>query len=201
MINGIHLFAASSLSQSWPWYLTRASGFIAAGLLILLLISGITSFTGHYFKFMEPLKAWANHRAIGIAFAVTALIHILSLLFDKFVSFDLVELFVPFASDYQRISVGNVAVGSLAMALGIFSLYMVGLIIYTSLTKTINTRPRLWKNTHYLSYGIMIFIFFHAIMIGTDLQQGIWRISWIILNVVVLGFMLFRIRRAGSLSR
>ena len=58
----------SRSSVTWPWYITRAAGIIAVVLLILLILSGIGQITGFTFRFLEPLNAWAVHRAIGIAF-------------------------------------------------------------------------------------------------------------------------------------
>lgn len=193
--------ATARLLSSWPWYLTRASGFLSVLLLVLLLMTGISSFTGHQYKFMAPLKAWANHRTLGIAFSISVSVHILSLLFDKFISFNIFEVFVPFVSHYKHAHVLGLAVGSLGVALGVISLYLVVAIIYTSLSKIISTKPSFWKVTHYLSYLVIILIFFHSIMIGTDLRKGIWRASWIVINVVLVGLVCLRLRRVGALKR
>ncbi|MEP7204901.1 MAG: hypothetical protein ABI716_01770, partial [Candidatus Saccharibacteria bacterium] len=55
---------AQRARSSWPRYLTRDSGLIAADLLVLLMLSGIGLVTGLTFKMVEPLKAWAVHRAL-----------------------------------------------------------------------------------------------------------------------------------------
>ncbi len=186
--------------HTWPWYLTRSSGLVAAISLVLLMVTGITMFIGYEFKFMQPLKAWANHRTLGIVFSVSVAVHVLSLLFDKYISFNIPQVLVPFVSDYKRTQLLGLAVGSLGVALGVISLYLVIAIVYTSLTKTMTKRPALWKWTHYLSYLVILFIFFHSIMIGTDLKNGLWRWSWIIANVVILVLVGLRLRRVGSLN-
>lgn len=199
----MHNFAvdvSSRLSLSWPWYVTRASGLVAAVLLVVLMITGISVFTGYQFKFMEPIRAWANHRTLGIAFAVAVGVHILSLLFDKYISFNIVQVFVPFASQYKHIKLLNISVGSLGVALGVLSLYMVIAIVLTSLTSIMSGSPRLWKWTHLLSYLVILAIFFHSIMIGTDLRNGIWRWTWIVANIVIMGFVVLRLRSTGSLD-
>jgi methionine sulfoxide reductase heme-binding subunit len=185
--------------HTWPWYLTRASGIIASISLVLLMITGITMFIGYEFKFMQPLKAWANHRTLGIVFSVSVAVHVLSLLFDKFISFNVVQILVPFTSDYKKMHLWGLAVGSIGVALGVFSLYLVIAIVYTSLTKNMTHRPTLWRWTHYLSYAVMLLIFFHSIMIGTDLKNGLWRWSWIVANVIILVLVGMRLRRVGSL--
>lgn len=191
---------AGRLTSSWPWYVTRASGLIAAALLVVLMITGISVFTGYEFKFMEPLKAWANHRTLGIAFAIAVAVHVLSLLFDKFISFNIVQVLVPFASQYKHIKLLGISVGSFGVALGVISLYLVTAIVLTSITSIMSGSPKLWKWTHLLSYLVILAIFFHSIMIGTDLRKGLWRWTWIAVNIVILGFVVMRLRRTGSLD-
>ena len=43
------------VSASWPWYIIRGAGFVAAGLLILLMLSGIGQVTGITYRFIEPV--------------------------------------------------------------------------------------------------------------------------------------------------
>lgn len=63
------------VQTSWPWYLTRAAGIVAAVSLIILMLSGIGQITGNTFRFLDPLTAWATHRALGIVFGVSVLVH------------------------------------------------------------------------------------------------------------------------------
>ncbi|PIZ62715.1 hypothetical protein COY17_01900, partial [Candidatus Saccharibacteria bacterium CG_4_10_14_0_2_um_filter_52_9] len=37
--------------SSWPWYLVRGSGMVAAAALVILLLSGIGQVTGYTFRF------------------------------------------------------------------------------------------------------------------------------------------------------
>ena len=188
------------ITTSWPWYLTRASGLVAAGLLILLMITGISMFTGYQFKIMEPLKSWTNHRTLGIAFSIAASVHVLSLLFDKYITFTIVQVFVPFTSQYKHVHIGSIGIGSFGVALGVISMYLVVAIVITSINRIMTKRQTVWRWTHYLSYLVIGFIFLHSIMIGTDLKNGLWRWVWVGLNVVILGFIGLRLRRTGSLS-
>ncbi len=183
--------------QSWPWYITRAAGIVAAISLIALMLSGIGLITGLTFKFLEPLTAWATHRAIAMAFGVSVVIHIVALLFDKFVPFTIAQALIPYASQYRTVTIAGHHLGSLYVALGIFAVYGILAIILTSLL-WIDKRPRIWKLFHFLSYLVMIFVFFHALYLGTDLAHGIFRILWIIFGVAVAIAIIYRLRRAGS---
>lgn len=191
----------SSLMTAWPWYVSRASGILASILLIMLLVTGIGAFTGYSFKYLEPLKAWANHRVLGIAFTISILVHIVSIYFDSYVNFGLSQLLIPFVSTYKSIVLGGVAIGSLGVALGIISLYLVIAIMFTSLTKIIDKNKRAWKTTHYLSYILIVATLFHSIMIGTDFKSVLLRSIWIGSNLLILGILIsIRLKRRGSLN-
>jgi predicted ferric reductase len=182
---------------SWPWYLTRVSGLVAAVSLILLMLSGVGLITGHTFSFFEPITAWASHRALGITFAVSVLLHVGALYFDNFVPFSITSLLVPFASQYKQIQLFGFSVGSLYVALGVVSLYITAAITLTSLL-WIEKKPKLWKLTHLLSYLAMIFVFVHALYLGTDLSSGILRWAWIGLAVAVMYASIARAWRAKT---
>ena len=189
------------LQTTWPWYATRASGIVALVLVVLLMITGISSFTGHQFRFMSPIKAWANHRTLGIALSIAVAVHVVSILFDTYIKFSITEVLVPFVSTYKRTNLLGISVGSLGVALGIFGLYTLGAVVYTSLTKTRTTKPAFWKNVHYLTYALVLFVFFHSLMIGTDFKQLWERVLWISVHLLVLGFVALRLTRTGSLKR
>lgn len=182
---------------SWPWYLSRASGLIAAITLIILMLSGIGQITGYTFKFLDPLTSWASHRALGIACGVAVLVHVFSLLFDKFIKFNLLELLVPWLSKYQPVTLFGWHVGSLYIALGVLSLYLIVIIIFTSLV-WVEKKPYLWKLIHLLSYMLIFFIFIHALYLGTDLTHGVLRWLWIAAGLGILVASLQRLWRAKT---
>ncbi len=185
---------ATRAKLSWPWYITRAAGFVAAGSLALLMLSGVGFITGTSFKFLEPLTAWATHKSIAYVFAVSGAIHVIALLFDKYVPFTVAQALVPFLSHYREVSFAGYHLGSLYVALGVFSMYFVIAIILTSIL-WVDKKPHTWKLFHFLAYLTMIFVFFHALYLGTDLMHGIFRILWIIIGVAVAVAIVYRLRR------
>lgn len=183
--------------SSWPWYITRAAGFVAAISLVLLMLSGIGFITGATFHFLEPLTAWATHKAIAYVFGVSVFIHVVALLFDTYVPFTIAQALVPFLSNYHNISFENYHIGSLYVALGVIAMYFVLAIILTSIL-WIDKKPHTWKLFHFLAYLTMIFVFFHALYLGTDLTHGIFRILWIAFGVGVTIAILYRLRRRAK---
>jgi DMSO/TMAO reductase YedYZ heme-binding membrane subunit len=197
MTASITIFAASAsqlshrATSSWTWYIVRASGFISLGLLFLSILMGIGFVTGWTYRVFEPVKAWAIHRALGIALIFSVLTHVTFILLDHFVPFTIFQVLVPFTSSYQPLFVG----------FGILAAYCLSLILLTSLTRLIDTKKTLWKWTHYLSYIAIALIFFHALYSGTDFKHGIIHWSWIILGMVLLLYGIPRLFRIGATKR
>lgn len=181
--------------HSWPWYLVRASGLVAAAALVLLMLSGIGQITGYTYSLLEPLTAWATHRALGIVFGISVIIHVGGLLFDHFLPFTVLELLVPWMSDYKPVTIAGFQLGSLYVALGVLALYLTAAIVISSLL-IINKQPRYWKLIHLLSYLTMLFVFIHALYIGTDVATGWPRVIWIGLAVSIAALAINRSRRA-----
>jgi hypothetical protein len=183
---------------SWPWYVTRASGIVAAIALFILMLSGIGLVGGSAFRFLEPLTAWASHRALGITFGISVLIHMSALLFDHFVPFSVLDLFVPWLSNYKPIDIAGFHLGSLFVALGVLAFYGVALIIITSLV-WIDKKPHTWKIMHLLSYIVLLFVFIHALYLGTDLAGGVVRLAWLAIGLVTALAVLYRLWRAKTI--
>lgn len=185
--------------NSWPWYVTRASGLVAVFLLFVLMLSGIGLITGHTFGFLEPLTAWASHRALGIACFVAILVHMFALLFDHFISFNFLSILVPFASDLKPVTIFGVNFGSLYVSLGILAFYLMIAVVLTSLF-WIDKKVVIWKFVHYASYAVMAMVFVHASFLGTDLNHGIIMWIWFIGAAALIWAIGVRLQRAKSLD-
>ncbi|MBW4061977.1 ferric reductase-like transmembrane domain-containing protein [Candidatus Saccharibacteria bacterium] len=196
------LFAATSVAtrvaQAWPWYVVRAAGFIAVGLLILLIISGIAQVTGLMYRFFEPVKAWAIHKALGYALALAVMVHVGFLLIDTYLPFSLSQALIPFVSGYKPVSIAGVQV-SLWVAAGIVGLYGLAIILVTSWL-LIDRQRKLWKGFHYLSYAVMALIFVHALYLGSDLRYGTFRSAWLAIGGLIILAIGTRLWRAGLLK-
>ncbi|MCA9325570.1 ferric reductase-like transmembrane domain-containing protein [Candidatus Saccharibacteria bacterium] len=185
----------SRAGSSWPWYVARASGLVAALALVILMISGIGQISGMTFRLLDPLTAWASHRALGITFGIAVLVHMISLLFDHFVQFNIWQILIPWLSDYQPVTLLGFQLGSLYVALGVLAFYLTLVIIVTSLI-WVERKPHTWKLIHLLSYLTIAFVFVHALYLGTDLTHGVYRLLWIMFNVGILGLAITRSWRA-----
>ena len=188
---------SSRAKGSWSWYVARASGLVAAAALVILMVSGVGQVTGFTYKFLEPLTAWATHRALGITFGIAVLVHMFSLLFDHFVPFNIFQIFIPWLSHYKPAIVAGIRLGSLWVALGVLAFYIIAIVIITSLV-WVDKKPYTWKILHLLSYLAMLFVFVHALYLGSDLAHGFMRLLWVVLGFGVVLTTLHRLWRAKT---
>lgn len=158
--------------QVW-WYLARASGMVAAVLLVLSLVWGVLLST----RALKPLDrpAWLREMhswLSGLAVVATAL-HLVGLVADNYVHFGWSEILVPMASDWRP--------G--AVALGVVALYLLVLIEVTSLLmKRIPTRW--WRLVHMTSYVLVWIAILHAGLAGTDASNRVYQFVALLLTIL-----------------
>ncbi|MBI3244719.1 MAG: ferric reductase-like transmembrane domain-containing protein [Chloroflexi bacterium] len=140
------------------WYLSRASGVVAYGLLWLSMIFGLTLTN-------KMARVWPGgptmfdlHQHASLLGLAFALFHGLILMGDHYINYSLAQVLVPFSSaGYRPIWVGLGQVGFYLMGL-------VGLSFYAR--KAMGNR--LWRLIHFLSFGMFLLALAHGMMSGTD---------------------------------
>lgn len=140
-----------------PWYLVRTAGIASYVLMFLVVALGIGMSSGLAYDLAPPVKAWNIHRYLSISLGFTLLVHVISLLFDHFVSFNLIGILIPFMSGYKPAFVG----------LGIISLYLLLLIMLSSLFFRLRY-SFIWRFLHWAVYPMFVFSLIHGIYTGTD---------------------------------
>jgi DMSO/TMAO reductase YedYZ heme-binding membrane subunit len=167
-------------SQAW-WYVARASGYVAWGLLTasvdggLLLASKVTK--------RRPRPAWLLdlHRFLAGGAVVFTGFHLAGLIADSYVHFGAADVLVPFASSWKP---GPVA-------LGVVSLYLLATIEVTSLLMRRLPR-RLWKGIHLTSYALFWAATFHMVTAGRDASNPVARVVSLAAMLVVVFLTLVR---------
>lgn len=192
-----HLVAVtnSSLTVTWTWFVIRAAGLTAMALLVSVVLMGIGMVTGLTYRFVEPLRAWAIHRAMSFALMAAVAVHVGFLLIDKFAPYTLANILVPFSVHYEHSSFFGLHAGSLYNAAGIVAMYLLLLVLISSLV-IIESRKRTWRWLHFLSYVLMGLLFFHALFLGTDFRGGILRTVWIGVGALLVIGLGMRLRRS-----
>ena len=170
------------MSEQFWWYVTRASGMVAAVLLVLTLIWGLLITT----KLIDRrgLPAWLTdlHRYLGGLSVVFIGVHLAALVFDSYLVFSWSDLFVPFASSWKA--------GPVAWGVGAFW----GLVVVegTSLLQR-RMKRSVWRGLHFLSYPVALMTAIHAVQAGTDAGNVVFRAVSIGLILVLSALTLFRI--------
>ncbi|HVV66924.1 MAG TPA: ferric reductase-like transmembrane domain-containing protein [Candidatus Saccharimonadales bacterium] len=207
MISSLPFFASSTVQiatqrveTSWEWYVIRAAGFVAAGLLLLLMISGIGQVTGLTYRLIEPVKAWMIHKAMALALCAAIFIHVFFLVVDHFIIFSIPQVAVPFLSHYNNgTTFMGLALGNLAVTFGILAMYGIVIIVLSSLG-WIDTHKKIWRWLHYTGYAVILLVFLHGIFIGSDLKYGTFRLLWVLAGLILVLAIISRLRYAGSLK-
>ena len=144
------------------WYAARASGVAAYVVLSLVVSLGLTLGGKAQHRRWPRFSVEEIHRFGGLLVGSLIGIHVLTIAADSFLPFSLVQLLVPFTSNYRPIWTGlGIAAAELLLALAITNHY----------------RRRMpyafWRKAHYLNFAVWALASIHGLMSGTD-RGAVW---------------------------
>ena len=141
------------------WYLARSAGLLAWSLVTASVVWGLLLSSKASAAGKRPRPAWVLdlHRYLGGLATVFVGVHVVALIADSYVHFDIVSALVPFASQWRP---GAVAWG----VVGFWFLLAVEL---TSLARRRLPR-RAWRLVHGASFPLFIVATIHGFTAGTD---------------------------------
>jgi predicted ferric reductase len=145
------------------WFLSRATAFVALGLLWLSMVLGlgITNKMAHIWP--GGPTAFALHEYTSILGLAFVLFHALFLLGDHYINFNLLQLLVPFSTQaYHPFWVG----------LGQTGFYL-SLIVTLSFYIRKKIGQKVWRSLHYITFFSYAGALIHSLAIGTD-TGAIW---------------------------
>ena len=179
------------MSEHLWWYVARASGLVAWGLLTASMLWGFLTATKILGRRPRPSWVLDLHRFFGGLAVIFVGVHLVGLMLDSYVEFSLPDLFVPFVADWRP----------LAMAWGITAFYLLVAVELTSLLKK-RMALKTWRWIHWLSYPLFALATVHMIQAGTDTRNPALIITMAIGISEVAFLLLVRltVRRPGSLS-
>lgn len=181
------------MTDEFTWYLARASGLVAWLLLAVALVWGLLLSS----RLLErrPSPAWLLdlHRHLGALTLVLTAVHLGAIWVDDFVEYSLVEIFVPLASDLERLPV----------ALGAVAFWLLVTVQLTS-WRRVRLPLDLWRRLHWLSAPLIGLASAHGWLIGTDVGHPLVAVVAIVVAAEVVLITALRVRhgrrpaRAGS---
>lgn len=162
----------------FEWYMIRATGTVAYVLLYLSVIIGM------YSQVQKTRKKKVNitlhlHEVLSNWVLILVCGHLGFLLIDTYISFNWMEVLLPFKTDYKP----------LPMALGIFSLYfLIVTIVSSKARKTIGYQK--WRKLHALNPILYILVTLHGLFMGSDFQGTILAAVNIVPLIFIGGLLL-----------
>lgn len=161
------------------WYLSRATGFVAYLLLWGSVTWGLLLSTGTGRRWMRPPLLLDAHQflsALGVGFAC---FHGLVLMGDRYVSFPLRAVILPFGGSYEPLLV---AFGQLAAWLS--------LLLIASFHVRRHIGGRAWRRLHYASFAAFWLAVAHGLLLGTE-RTTVWANILYMMTTSVVTFLTF----------
>ncbi|MCP3818824.1 2Fe-2S iron-sulfur cluster-binding protein [Streptomyces sp. A3M-1-3] len=148
--------------QLW-WHLARVGGLMSWWLLSATVLWGLLMSTRVLGPRAAPARLYDLHRFLsGLSLAFLT-VHLLALLADSWVDIGLLQLLVPFTSDYRPA----------AVAWGVTALYLLAAVEVTSLLKD-RIPHRWWRYVHGSTFALFVLTTVHALTAGTDATAVWW---------------------------
>lgn len=179
--------AASTLSPSAYWYLTRGTGTVALVLLTASVVLGIVG-TVRFSSTRWPRFAIDTvHRDVSLLVVVLLVLHVITTVLDGFAPINLLDGVIPFVSPYRTLWLG----------LGTLSFDLILALIITSLVRR-RVGYRTWRAIHWLAYVSWPIAVLHTLGTGSDVKQ--W---WLLLLTVacILAVLVAVVARLGATER
>ncbi len=162
------------------WYLSRSAGVIALVLVWLSVVWGLLLTT--IGKMIGQVASIVDiHRHLSWLTVIFVLVHIFVLLGDKYITYTVVTLFIPYADTAYR---------PFAVALGQIGYYAVVLVSVSFWVRRL-IGQKSWRVLHYLSFVAYGLVVTHAYLAGTDSPTLYW--GYVVSVIVVLFLTMLRI--------
>ncbi len=176
--------------QIW-WYIARASGIIAWLFITASVLWGIMLSTRMFPEHRRPAWLLDLHRMLGALSVLFLATHVGALIADNYVDFDIVDIAVPFASDWKTWQV----------ALGVLAFW--GVIVVEATSLAMKRLPKkVWRAVHFTSYATFLLTSLHGTFAGTDATNKMYVATTIVTTGALVAAVIYRIvTRSRSASR
>mgnify|MGYP002628950698 FL=1 len=172
--------------QIW-WYIARASGIIAWLFITASVLWGILLSTKLFPAHRRPAWLLDLHRGLGALSVLFLLTHVGALVADNYVHFDIVDVLVPFASEWKTWQV----------AIGVFAFWGLVIVEFTSLAMK-HLPKKVWRGIHFTSYLTFLLTSFHGTFAGTDATNKMYVATTIVTTVALVVAVSYRIATRRS---
>jgi predicted ferric reductase len=172
------------------WYLGRAGGLVAFGLMFVSVILGVAISSRIFDGLLARAWFFELHKFVSLFLLAAVVFHAFIMLPDPYANYSAGDLLIPLRSHIMPE----------ATAVGIVSFYgLVLLSLSFYVTRWIGQRA--WRTMHYLTFLTYLGGTIHAIWAGTD--SAILGVRYVFLasGVALIFFVLYRILAVRSQKR
>ena len=147
------------MNSQLAWYVARSTGLVGWALLTASVLWGLAISTKTTIAGRRPRPSWMldMHRYLGALATIFVGVHVLALIADSYVQFDLVSVLVPFASTWKPT----------AVAWGVVGMYLLLAVELTSLAR-VHLPRKVWRMVHFASLPLFVVATLHGLTAGTD---------------------------------
>lgn len=164
------------------WIVARASGFVSLLALVLSMAVGILGSTKSVKSWFPAADVFEVHRVAGYLTLVALAVHMIGLLADSYIEFNLASLLIPGASQYRPVPV----------ALGVLAAYLsVAIVISFDAKKWIGKSA--WRWIHMLNFPLLAFALAHGILAGTDTPTAAAQLFYYSCGFLVFAMTIYRL--------
>ena len=178
----------STAASPW-WYVARASGIVAWGLLALSVLWGLALSTKVLGRRPRPNWLLDLHRFLGGLGVVFVGVHLLGLVLDTWIHIGPTEILVPLTSSWKPV----------AVTWGVVAFYLLVAVEVTSLLRR-RLPKRWWKGIHFSSYALYLVATVHLLTAGTDRSSPLLMGAVVATTAAVIGLTAVRVASASSRS-
>lgn len=163
------------------WDMTRSAAWSSYLLLWASVITGVGVNLRFHPGVGKQALVFEIHRMTGTLGLTVALVHGFALLFDRYLTFHVWDIFVPLTSDYRPVQVG----------LGVLALWLLFAVLLS--TWFAGWVPgAVWRAIHYLSYPAFALALVHGLTAGSDTQHWPTHVIYSLTVGALLGAIFLR---------
>src|SRR5215472_8800871 len=144
------------------WYASRATGVVTLLLLTAVVVLGILVNRQGRLPGLPRFAVTGLHRNVSLLAVAFLVIHVVSAIWDPYVTIGLAATVIPFVSPYKPLWLG----------LGAISLDLIAALIVTSLARARMSR-RAWRGIHWLAYAAWPLAVVHSLGSSSDARSGL----------------------------
>jgi methionine sulfoxide reductase heme-binding subunit len=169
------------------WYMARAGGLMSYALLWAVTAWGLVLSSKMAKGVLAGSFVMGIHQFLALLALGFSTLHGLVLLGDKYIGFNLWDVFFPFAASYKPFWVG----------LGQVSFYLfIVLIVSFNARRFIGFKT--WRAIHISSFAAYAMVVMHALAIGSDAKTPAVRVMYLVTGGIIIFLIYYRLFTLGK---